>query len=89
MMRLLVAEPDAALAEFLQSRFKQEQCSVQMIAKAEQLAELPPRVEFDLILLDLGLAPTDGCELIKSAQRRWPEGPIILLAAELLRGPAR
>ena len=82
MMRLLVAEPDAALAEFLQSRFKQEQCSVQMIAKAEQLAELPPRVEFDLILLDLGLAPTDGCELIKSAQRRWPEGPIILLAAE-------
>ena len=82
MMRLLVAEPDAAMAEFLQNRFKQEQCSVQLIGRAEQLADLPPRAEFDLILLDLGLPPTVGQELIKSAQRRWPDEPIIFVAAD-------
>ena len=81
-MRLLVAEPDAALAEFLQGRFKQEQCSVQVIDKAEQLAALPPRAEFDLILMDGALAPGDGQNLIKSAQRLWPDEPIIFLGAE-------
>jgi DNA-binding response OmpR family regulator len=82
MMRLLVAEPDAAMAEFLQNRFKQEQCAVQLIGRAEQLADIPARAEFDMILLDLGLAPAAGQELIKSTQRRWPDEPIIFLAAD-------
>jgi two-component system, OmpR family, copper resistance phosphate regulon response regulator CusR len=82
MMRVLVAEADTSLADFLQSRLKQEQCSVQVIHRVEQLDEMSPKAAFDLILLDLGVPNGAGKELVKSTQKRWPGEPIIFLGAE-------
>lgn len=49
-MRLLVAEADASLAEFLQSRFQQEHSVVQLVSTGSQLASLPERASFDVLL---------------------------------------
>lgn len=78
-MRLLVAESDAALAGFLQSKFQQENFSVRLISHADQLGGLPQDACFDLVLLDTSLP---GGELFRNILRRWPETPVILLSAE-------
>lgn len=78
-MRLLVAESDAALAGFLQSKFQQENFSVRLISHADQLAGLPQDASFDLVLLDTSLP---GGEPFGSILRRWPDTPVILLSSE-------
>ena len=81
-MRLLVAEADTALAEFLQSRFQQENFSVQLISHSDHLSSLPGEVSFDLILLDMNLPGIPGSDPLRSMLRRWPDAPVILLSAE-------
>ena len=81
-MRLLVAEADRALAEFLQSRFQQEDFSVHVIFDAKQLAAFSPSVSFDLILLDMNLPGSTERDSLHSIQRRWPDASVILLSAE-------
>jgi DNA-binding response OmpR family regulator len=54
-MRLLVAEVDTALAEFLKSRLQQENFVVHVLSHSDQFAGLPESPNFDLILLDTGL----------------------------------
>jgi DNA-binding response OmpR family regulator len=81
-MRLLVAEADSALAEFLQSRFQQENFSVQLVSHSDQLPRLPENVSFDLALMDMSLPGVLGSDPLRSIQRRWPDTPVILLSAE-------
>ena len=81
-MRLLVAEADRALAEFLQSRFQQENFSVHIIFDAKQLPAFSPSVSFDLILLDMNLPGSTESDSLHSIQRRWPDASVILLSAE-------
>ncbi len=81
-MRLLVAEADSALAEFLQSRFQQENFSVQLISHSDRLSGFPENVSFDLVLLDVNLPGTSGSDSLRAIQQRWPDAPIILLSAE-------
>jgi len=81
-MRLLVAEADAALAEFLQSRFQQENFSVQLVAHSDHLSGLPENAPFDLVLLDMNLPGVPGSDPLRGILRRWPDTPVILLSAE-------
>jgi len=81
-MRLLVAEADRALAEFLHSRFQQENFSVHVIFDAKQLAAFSENASFDLVLLDTNLPSSTESDSLQSVQRRWPDTPIILLSAE-------
>jgi len=79
-MRLLVAEADASLAEFLLSRFQQEQFTVQLASAGNQISDLPEKTPFDLVLLDLNLPGIPGLEFLRTIQRRWPETPVILVS---------
>lgn len=81
-MRLLVAELDTALAEFLQSRFQQENYSVQLISHSDGLSGLPENDSFDLVLLDRNLPGLHGAEPLLEILRRWPDTPVILLSSE-------
>lgn len=82
-MRLLVAEPDASLAQFLQNVVQQEHFLVQLISSGNDFAHLPEDSIFDLILFDLNLPGVPGLHFVATLQQRWPEIPIILLS-----GPA-
>lgn len=81
-MRLLVAEVDTALAEFLQSRFQLENYSVHLVSHADHLSGLPENVSFDLVLLDTNLPGPSGHDSLGCILRRWPDTPVILLSEE-------
>jgi DNA-binding response OmpR family regulator len=79
-MRLLVAEADSSLAEFLQSRFQQEHFTVQVASTGYQISELSEKSPIDLIILDLNLPGIPGLEFLHAIHRRWPEMPVILVS---------
>jgi len=79
-MRLLVAEADSSLAEFLQSRFQQEQFTVQLASAGNQISDLPEKTPLDLVILDLNLPGIPGLEFLHTIHRRWPETPVILVS---------
>ncbi|HUI52163.1 MAG TPA: response regulator transcription factor [Patescibacteria group bacterium] len=79
-MRLLVAEADASLAEFLQTRLQQDHFAVQLVSTADHLSKVTDKVPFDLILLDLNLQGIAGVDYLRTLQGRWPEAPVVLLS---------
>jgi DNA-binding response OmpR family regulator len=80
-MRLLVAEADASLAQFLQNVLQQDHFVVQLISSGNAFAHLPEDSLFDLILFDLSLPGVSGLEFVATLQQRWPDAPLILLSA--------
>lgn len=78
-MRLLVAEADASLAEFLQTRLQQEHFAVQLASTGEQISRFGEKSLFDLILLDLNFPGVAGLDYLRHLQSRWPETPVVLL----------
>jgi len=79
-MRLLVAEADLSLAEFLQSQFQQEHFTVQIASAGHQISELAEKSPIDLMILDLNLPGIPGLEFIHTIHRQWPETPVILIS---------
>src|SRR5260221_4749664 len=79
-MRLLVAEADASLAEFLQTRVQQDHFAVQLAPTGEQISKFGEKSAFDLILLDLNLPGVPGADYLRQRQNRWPEAPVMLLS---------
>src|ERR1700751_5901807 len=79
-MRLLVAEADASLAEFLQTRLQQEHFAVQLASTGDQISRFGEKNLFDLILLDLNLPGVPGPNYLRQLQSRWPEAPVVLLS---------
>jgi two-component system copper resistance phosphate regulon response regulator CusR len=79
-MRLLVAEADASLAEFLQTRLQQEHFAVQLASTGDQISRFNEKSLFDLILLDLNLPGVPGPDYLRHLQTRWPEAPVVLLS---------
>lgn len=79
-MRLLVAEADASLAEFLQTRLQQEHFAVQLASTGDQISRFAGKNLFDLILLDLNLPGVPGPDYLRQLQSRWPEAPVVLLS---------
>jgi two-component system copper resistance phosphate regulon response regulator CusR len=82
-MRLLIAEADASLAQFLQNVLQQDHFAVHVISSGSDFAQLPEDSVFDLILFDLNLPGVSGLDFIATLQQRWPDTPTILLS-----GPA-
>ncbi|HXY00198.1 MAG TPA: response regulator transcription factor [Candidatus Limnocylindrales bacterium] len=81
-MRLLVAEADPTLAEFLQSRFQQEGFSVELTSDTKQVSKFPEDASFDVVLLDTSFAGPAGSDALRNMVRRWPDTSVILLSAE-------
>jgi len=81
MMRLLVAEADPSLADFLQARLQQEHFAVQLASSSEQVSRFGEKSLFDLILLDLNLPGISGPDYLRQLQNRWPDSSVVLLCA--------
>jgi DNA-binding response OmpR family regulator len=79
-MRLLVAEADASLAQFLQNVLQQDHFAVHLISSGSDFTQLPEDSVFDLILFDLNLPGVPGLDFVATLQQRWPDTPTILLS---------
>jgi DNA-binding response OmpR family regulator len=78
-MRILVAEDDAPLADFLRQRLLQEQFSVQMVADGREAQRLAAEQLFDIVLLDLGLPGATGLEVLRSIRSKKPDLPVMIV----------
>jgi len=79
-MRILVAEDDAPLAEFLHERLQQEQFAVHVVADGREAEKLASDQPYDLVLLDLNLAGVAGLDVLRGIRAKKPDLPVMIVA---------
>src|SRR5580658_7129768 len=80
-MRILVAEDDAPLAEFLYQRLQQEQFSVQMVADGGEAQRLASDQPYDFVILDLNLPAESGLNVLRNIRAKKPDLPVLMVTA--------
>src|SRR5258706_10248211 len=78
-MRILVAEDDAPLADFLRQRLVQEQFAVQLASDGTEAQRLAANQAFDLVILDLNLPGTAGLDVLRNIRSRKPDLPVVIV----------
>jgi two-component system copper resistance phosphate regulon response regulator CusR len=79
-MRILVAEDDPALAEFLRRRLEQEQFAVQVVSEGREAVQLAADQAHDFAILDLNLPDSGGLQILKAMRSKKPDLPVLMLA---------
>jgi DNA-binding response OmpR family regulator len=79
-MRILVAEDDAAQAEFLSQRLQQEQFAVSVVADGFEAQRLATDQPCDLVILNLNLSGAAGLEVLRNIRSKKPELPVLIVA---------
>lgn len=80
-MRILVAENDMPLANFLCQKLEAERFSVELIPGTQEAQRLIAERACDLALLDLALPCAVGVEILRHIRTKKPELPLVLLTA--------
>jgi DNA-binding response OmpR family regulator len=81
-MRILVAEDDAPLAEFLHQRLVQEQFAVQLVSDGIEAQRLASEQAYDLVLLDLSRSQeTGGLDVLRNIRAKKPDLPVLIVTA--------
>ncbi len=78
-MRILVAEDDAPLAEFLNQRLQQERFTVQVVSDGEEAQRLASDQVYDLVILDLNLPGAAGLDVLQEIRSKKPDLPVVIL----------
>jgi two-component system copper resistance phosphate regulon response regulator CusR len=78
-MRILIAEDDGPLASFVKRGLEAEHYAVDTTADGEQARAMASEVDFDLVVLDLGLPRLDGISILRSVRTHKPSMPILVL----------
>jgi len=78
-MRILVAEDDAPLAEFLHQRLEQEQFSVHLVSTGAEAQQKAFDESYDLVLLDLNLPETAGLDVLRLIRSKRPDLPVMIV----------
>lgn len=80
-MHLLLIEDDALLAESIGSSLRQQGHVVDHFARCSDAAHSLALVDYDLVLLDLGLPDGDGSQIVKLMRQRQDATPVLMLTA--------
>jgi DNA-binding response OmpR family regulator len=81
-MRILVAEDDAPLAEFLHQRLVQEQFAVQVVSDGVEAQRLAAEQAYDLVLLDLSRSEnTNGLDVLRNIRAKKSDLPVLIVTA--------
>ncbi len=78
-MRILVAEGDAPLAEFLHQRLQQEQFCVQMVSDGGEAQRLASDQPYDFVVLDLNSRPEGGLDVLRKIRAKKPDLPVLMV----------
>jgi len=78
-MRILVAEDDAPLADFICEELRREQFAVQSVADGLAAQELAANQDYDLVLLDLTLPGAWGLDVLRGIRSKKPHLPILIM----------
>jgi DNA-binding response OmpR family regulator len=80
-MRILVAEDDAPLAEFLHQRLEQEQFAVQVVSNGAEVHQLAFDHSYDLVILDLNLPGAGGRDVLRGIRSKRPDLPVVIVTS--------
>jgi len=80
-MRILVAEDDVPLADFLCQELQKEQFAVQVVANGIEAQKLALNQHYDLVILDLGLPGAAGLEVLRGIRSPKPDLPVLMVTA--------
>jgi two-component system OmpR family response regulator len=80
-MRILVAENDVPLVDFLCQKLEAEQFSVQLIPGTGEAEKLVAERSCDLALPDLALPYAAGIDALRHIRARKPELPVVFLTS--------
>ncbi len=80
-LRVLIAEDDVPLANFLRRGFQTHSYSVDVVHDGEAAAGAIARSKYQLLLLDLNLPKLDGLMVLKRVRPLFPNLPIMVLTA--------
>jgi DNA-binding response OmpR family regulator len=83
-MRILVAEDDAPLAEFLHQRLVQEQFAVQVVSSGLEAQQLASDHAYDLVILDLDLPGAAGLDVLRGIRSKRPDLPVVIVTGAVL-----
>jgi len=81
-MRILVAEDDAALADFLHQRLQQEHFSVQVVSSRSEAQRLAVDQPYDVVLLDLDLQGQDSLDVLRGIRSKKPDLPVLVVTGK-------
>jgi two-component system, chemotaxis family, protein-glutamate methylesterase/glutaminase len=78
-MRILIAEDDAALANFVRQGLQAEHYTVDVAAEGEQARAMGTEHDYDLVVLDLNLPRMDGVNVLRHLRLKRPSLPVLVL----------
>lgn len=80
-MRLLLIEDNARLAELIRQGLAGQGFAVDWCDTIQNVEHVQRIIDYDLLLLDLGLPDGDGLDLVRAMRRRLDTTPILILTA--------
>jgi two-component system, chemotaxis family, protein-glutamate methylesterase/glutaminase len=78
-MRILIAEDDTALANFVRQGLQAEHYTVDVAADGEQARAMGTEHDYDLVVLDLNLPRMDGVNVLRHLRLKRPSLPVLVL----------
>lgn len=78
-MRVLVAEDDSALADFLRKGLEAERYAVDVAKDGEEAQYMAENYDYDLVILDLNLPRIHGFEILKHLRAKKKDLPVLVL----------
>jgi len=79
--RILVADDEQSMREFLDIMLKKEGYKVSLASHGEEVLKLAERDIFDLILMDIRMPKLDGISVLKKVKSLSPETIVIMITA--------
>jgi len=78
-MRILIAEDDEALANFVRKGLEGEHYTVDVLADGEQARAAATEIDYDFVILDLNLPKLDGVSILRHVRLKKPSLPVLIL----------
>jgi len=83
-MRILVAEDDAPLADFLHQRLLQEQFAVHIVSNGVEAQRMAAEQPYDVVLLDLSMPGATDLEVLRVIRSKKPDLPVLIVTGASL-----
>jgi len=80
-MRLLLVEDDSLLGDGIRSWLTQEGYAVDWFTDGRSAERALKTIDYELVILDLGLPQLSGMQLLKDARARGEDVPVLILTA--------
>ncbi|MFQ5755005.1 MAG: response regulator [Acidiferrobacterales bacterium] len=80
-MRLLLVEDDSILGDGIRSGLTQEGYAVDWLSDGRSAEQALQTIDYELVILDLGLPQISGIQLLKDARARGDDVPVLILTA--------